>query len=160
MQALRLPLWGEVITEQVAKHTARTYTVPIGDNKGKGPALYISGTDFVNPRLSTWCAAWCVPPLPKKVVEKEKNMATDEKEKKKKKADDATATHMLDYESFSVNIGDMTFHYMAPYLRDNDQGSQQDVYDRKCYRVRTSWDDGVVEKSTTKPGKLTSFVAM
>ena len=77
----------------------------------------------------------------------------------KKKADDATATHMLDYESFGVNIGDMTFHYMAPYLRDNDQGSQQDVYDRKCYRVRTSWDDGVVEKSTTKPGKLTCFVA-
>jgi hypothetical protein len=68
--ASRIPFWGRIVTESVAKLLGKTSTMPITPVPVKdglvGPPLFIDGTNYMNHGRSDFCVAWLIKPVPTK----------------------------------------------------------------------------------------------
>ena len=59
----------------IADYLSKGMVLPLGDNNGKGPALFLDGSKFTNVKASDCCPAWLVTPiLPKRKREQERIM--------------------------------------------------------------------------------------
>ena len=61
---LELPYWGKVVGAKVAVTMSNNFCLPLGDNKGRGPALFVEGASVANLLRSDGCFAWNIAPLP------------------------------------------------------------------------------------------------
>ena len=61
-----LPYWGSCVDEKSALSMSKAMVLPLGDNDGKGPRLFVEGSSACNLRTSRGCIAWSIPPVPKK----------------------------------------------------------------------------------------------
>ena len=59
----RLPLWGRVVTTEVAQRLPKATLFDMGDSSGDGPRLFLDGSLHTNTRASHCCLGWLVPPL-------------------------------------------------------------------------------------------------
>ena len=88
-----LHYWGKVIPIEVAAGLSKPVCVPMGNNDGVGPRLFIDGRADDNLRRSCGCLAWAIPPLlakddakkTEKGAEAEGNKAPPAKAKKTKR---------------------------------------------------------------------------
>ena len=99
-----------------------------------------------NLRRSDSSLAWRIPPLPKKLAASIECKPPPTKQAKKPAQAPAVDTHILDHMPLTVNLGDATYTYNLPFLRDNPD--RANVYDVKCYRGLVDWDS-----SDPKPPK-------
>ena len=76
----RLAFWGRVIDEKAASFLGKASCVPLGDNGGMGPSLYLEASGFNNPLRSDCCVAWLIGPMQKKGGDE----GTEETKKKRK----------------------------------------------------------------------------
>ncbi|CAK0797145.1 unnamed protein product, partial [Prorocentrum cordatum] len=142
---VNLPFWGKVVCEGEAVAINKAMCLPIGDNNGAGPKLYIEGLAN-NLRRSDGCLAWAIAPLP---VKKGGAKEADEGSAKKKaatataKTEAAVATHIIDYMDLQWTMADQTYTYTLPYLKDNPDHAE---FFGKCHRATSPWDLGEVVK--------------
>ena len=71
---VEIPYTGKVIEEKAAVTMNKTSCLPLGDNGGKGPKLYLEGVSTANILRSDGCIAWNIPPLP--LLPKDSDTAT------------------------------------------------------------------------------------
>ena len=166
-QNVCIPFWGKVVSETVAKVLPKAFCLPIGDNGGHGPTLYVEGKSN-NLRLSDGCIAWAIPPLPLKescnnnTHQQSSSSGGDDlalvacssgSPPKKARAEVAkkpepVPTHIIDYMDLTFELAGQKYAYQLPMLKDNPEFS--DVFDVKCYRATTPWDLGEVIKREAK----------
>lgn len=87
---------------QVAKMASRTMVHDMGNSGGKGPRLFVEGSQYMNAKRSDNCMAWWVMPLPKP-----KAKAKSGKRKKATESDDEEdggkrTTHKVEYEDLEI----------------------------------------------------------
>ena len=70
---VELPYYGTVVEAAAATSLRKEFLMPllpkIKDDCIEGPELYLDGHSWVNPKRSTFCPAFAVPPLPKQSVD-------------------------------------------------------------------------------------------
>jgi hypothetical protein len=160
-----LPFWGKVVCETVAMHMSKASCVPLGDAGGLGPKLFIDGSAN-NIGRSSGCIAWLIPPVGKKkekppeevgtiVVEADAKKAKTAAEKKKV---ECTATHITDYMDLTFDVAGTPYNYTVPYLKDNPEFKS--LYNVKCLRERTPWDDGEIIKKAKVEKEQNTFLSL
>ena len=151
--------WGKIIDHATAMHSNKALVLPLGDNKGSGPALYLEGGGVTNPRKSVFCPAWAISPLPKaKAEQPEKKKAKKDKDKDAaQKKPEAVATFELKYDELQFAVDGKDYVYMAPFLAEIAE--QNKVTKQKMHRALVEWDLTETVKPE-RPRKHTSFVSL
>ncbi|CAK0814127.1 unnamed protein product [Prorocentrum cordatum] len=139
---VNLPLWGRVICQGEAVSLNKAMCLPIGDNNGAGPKLYIEGLAN-NLRRSDGCLA----------EQADEGKPTTEKSVVKT---EAGATHIIDYMDLQWAVADQTYTYTLPYLKDNPDHSE---FFGKCYRATSPWDLGEVVKREGTSKDVKTFLS-
>ena len=154
-----LSYFGKVVSERVGYLLPRATTMPLGDNNGKGPKLYLDGSSVTNVVMEGSCLAWqCRVPKVKKDV---KDMSANDdscpdppakvakSNKGQRRSSESRSapvlalvpTHQLIKVPFEVAIrrgnstDDETFHYERPVLVDIDTPESQ------ILRCSEQWDE-------------------
>jgi hypothetical protein len=142
-----LPFWGKIICGDAALTMNKALCLPLGDNNGDGPSLYIDGSAN-NINRSDGCVAWMIPPLPPPRQEKKVEAAivaegtpiVAKKAKTVAVRAPPVATHIVDWMDLRFTVAGTDFVYQLPYVKDNPE--HESVFDVKCFRKQTAWDKG------------------
>ena len=158
----KLPLWGKVVTETIAKRLPRNTTMYLGDGCQNVP-LYLDGSGEIA-QNSRCCVPFLIPPLPKEkdVVEVAAQEAPAQLAKKAKteKSKNA-ATHEISYESLEIKTSAGTFTYQLPILVDAvpfDEETFNSANKGACFRKRTALDDHQFLQEAKKAKSAPSFL--
>ena len=137
VKLVKLPYWGTIIDEAAAITMTRSMCLPLGDNKGRGPKLFVEGNSANNYRRSDACIAWAIPPLSAKAMAATKStVATAQSEplakKPRKEKVIMKPTHIVDWMDLHFEVGGTMYEYAVPFLKDNPE--HKDVFGEKCNR--------------------------
>ena len=140
----KLPLWGRVVTETVAKRLPRNTTMYLGDG-GKNVPLYLDGSGEVA-QNSRCCIGFLIPPLPKEkdVAEASQDASTQPAKKMKTERAKHIATHEISCEPMTIETSAGSFTFQVPILVDAaafDEETFNTVNKGVCFRKRTAFDD-------------------
>ena len=81
---------------------------------------------------------------------------TGAKEDKKKKPD-LVVTHIIDYLDTVVEFKGTSYTYQIPYLKNHTPNAE--VYNVKCFRALTPWDEGEVLKKSRDEKEVKTFLS-
>lgn len=94
---------GRIIDSVAACNSNRATLLPLGNNQGKGPILYLDGGQVINTRKSDFCACWLIKPVPPA-------------SKIPKGKPRPVPTHEIKFEEVSVAVNGESFTYELPVL--------------------------------------------
>ena len=181
MSLVKVPFFGKVIPAHVAQPMNKAQCLPLGDNNGIGPELFVESTSHLNCMNSMFSPAWAVLPLPmpKPVVEKvcvdadaileaeclEQGIVIKAKKKvekpvEKKNTKEKEHTHVIDFAGIELTFEacGSQYSYNVPCLKDAD-GELQDLVDTRCWRSRSEWDSGAALPKSKKIKAKKTFAA-
>ena len=113
---MKLPFWGQVVFGDTAASAHRSMCLPLGDNGGAGPALFVIGTHN-NLKRSDGCIAWAVPPLAKRGRVSEVKADADRSKNKTKVV--PLATHVVHHMDMEFGVTGNKYRYQVPYLKEH-----------------------------------------
>jgi hypothetical protein len=167
----KLPFFGRVVDITMAANLNKNYVLPIGDNLGQGPSLYLDLSAHINPMRSDWCPASVIQKLP---LEKDPKAKVLDCKKKAAKPKDPSkqpfATHEVKYDcNIVATIKGKTYTYQKPRLHmvDVPGGDAElavfykrltDVNKEQLYRARMLFDDAELKRIKKKPKVAKCFM--
>lgn len=160
---VELPYVGTVVETAAATSLKKDFLMPlrpkIKDGCIEGPELYLDGHSWVNPKRSTFCPAFAVPPLPKQAVD-ESFVSGDGPEAKKRKTLSGlnytpAASVAVAWRELIVSVPDgdgvLKFAYGRPVLENTAAYNLSPVaLGKPLHRMREVLDDIEVEKKPKK----------
>ncbi len=170
--AFGLPYFGKVVTESAASTLPKVSTLPLGDNNGAGPSLFLDGSPVLNMLRPDHCIAWqCRRVKVTKAKDDDVQESSPAKKAKTTKGQVQTyvapkepvPTHEIAWVPFELDVNDMSgikqkFHYQRPVLIDSDDPIALAMIG-EAVRKLTSFDE-VDQQKKRKDAKKTATFAM
>ena len=166
-----LPFFGRVVDITMAANLNKNYVLPLGDNGGKGPPLYLDMTAHLNQMRSDWCPAAAMPKLP---LEKDTKAKPGDCKKKAAKPKDPSKLPFATHEVKSgceivATIHGKTYTYQKPRLHMVDVPGDNEglaaffkrlteVNKEQLYRARMTFDDTELKRVKKKAKAVTCFM--